>query len=189
MTGGCCHGVARKTWRLFAITRVPCCLYVAQGKHGSLGGVCGGGWAYVVTCDAAARRARADERAAAMVINCLQTRRGGDSTLRRLNAHVVSLLSSEGTKAFQKPVEVVGRASSGFVESHEVLSAPLSGRLSSFGFSGTITHGLFCSDHKRFICSVDLALIHIPPVDNSLLRLRTGHSIRSLSSCQSQEDY
>ena len=68
-----------------------------------------------------------------------------NSTLRRLNAHVVSLLRSyQGAVAFQMPVAVVGRVSSGFVESHEALSVPLSGRLSSFGFSGTIAHGLFC---------------------------------------------
>ena len=49
--------------------------------------------------------------------------------LRRLNAHLSSIVSS---KPFQMPVEVVPRTST------------LSGsRLSSFGFSGTIAHGAF----------------------------------------------
>ena len=74
----------------------------------------------------------------------------GESTPCRLNAHVVSLLRSyQGAAAFQMPVGGVGRVSSGcFVESCEAPSAPLSGRLSSFGFSGTIAHGLFCCSHR-----------------------------------------
>ena len=66
----------------------------------------------------------------------------------RLNAHVVSLLSSCGSVAtFEMPVETEGRVPAEndvFSETPDALSTgQLSGRLSSFGFSGTITHGLF----------------------------------------------
>ena len=49
--------------------------------------------------------------------------------LRRLNAHLSSIVSS---KPFQMPVDVVPRT-----------SASSGSRLSSFGFSGTIAHGAF----------------------------------------------
>ena len=49
--------------------------------------------------------------------------------LRRLNAHLSSIVSS---KPFQMPVEVVSRT-----------TASSGSRLSSFGFSGTIAHGAF----------------------------------------------
>ena len=65
---------------------------------------------------------------------------------RRLNAHVVSLLRScRGPAAFRMPVEVDGRVVEGATDSDcgADSASPLSGRLSSFGFSGTITHGLF----------------------------------------------
>jgi len=51
----------------------------------------------------------------------------------RLNVHLVSLLASCDAGAFQMPREVIGRTVSA--------STNLSGRLSSFGFSGTIAHG------------------------------------------------
>ena len=51
----------------------------------------------------------------------------------RLNVHLVSLLASRDAGTFQMPREVIGRAIS--------TSSNLSGRLSSFGFSGTIAHG------------------------------------------------
>jgi len=49
--------------------------------------------------------------------------------LRRLNAHLSSIVSS---KPFQMPVDVITRT-----------TASNSSRLSSFGFSGTIAHGAF----------------------------------------------
>jgi hypothetical protein len=49
--------------------------------------------------------------------------------LRRLNAHLSSIVSS---KPFQMPVEVIPRT-----------TASSGSRLSSFGFSGTIAHGAF----------------------------------------------
>jgi len=49
--------------------------------------------------------------------------------LRRLNAHLSSIVSS---KPFQTPVDVVPRT-----------TASSGSRLSSFGFSGTIAHGAF----------------------------------------------
>ena len=65
----------------------------------------------------------------------------------RLNAHLVSLLSSHRrAMAFQLPAEVVGRGRAVGQEELRRGSAAgveAGGRLSSFGFSGTITHGLF----------------------------------------------
>ena len=73
---------------------------------------------------------------------------GIDPLPRRLNAHVASLLRScRGAAAFQMPAEVVGRALLMSFDSHEAHSAHLTGRLSSFGFSGTIAHGLFSFGH------------------------------------------
>ena len=67
--------------------------------------------------------------------------------VRRLNAHVVSLLSRSGSAAlFLMPVEVVGRSLGGERLSDwngVVSTGHHSGRLSSFGFSGTIAHGEF----------------------------------------------
>lgn len=62
----------------------------------------------------------------------------------RLNAHLVSLLSShQRDMAFQLPAEVVGRGRAG--GRHELrhgsaAGVETGGRLSSFGFSGTIAH-------------------------------------------------
>lgn len=52
-----------------------------------------------------------------------------NAQLRRLNAHVGSLVSGEDSRA-ELPIEATGRRAS-------------AGRLSSFGFSGTIAHGLY----------------------------------------------
>jgi hypothetical protein len=72
-----------------------------------------------------------------------------NAQLRELNTHVVSLLrSSGGPGTFQMPVELDGfafRASDETTRNDDDLEtvASESGRLSSFGFSGTISHGLF----------------------------------------------
>ena len=55
-----------------------------------------------------------------------------NAQLRRLNAHVGSLVSGEDSRA-ELPIEATGRRAS-------------AGRLSSFGFSGTIAHGLYVPD-------------------------------------------
>ena len=59
-----------------------------------------------------------------------------NAQLRRLNAHLSSLVSSREA-LFRLPVDVVGRCC------NIVLERSSPGRLSSFGFSGTIAHGLF----------------------------------------------
>ena len=58
--------------------------------------------------------------------------------LRRLNAHLSSIVSS---KPFQMPVDVVPRT-----------TASGGSRLSSFGFSGTIAHGAF--EARKTIVSI-----------------------------------
>ena len=70
------------------------------------------------------------------------------SPTRRLNAHVVSLLSSCKRTAFWMPTGLDGRVESvGPPESIETQgSRSLLGELSSFGFSGTITHGHFATE-------------------------------------------
>ena len=60
--------------------------------------------------------------------------------LRRLNAHLSSIVSS---KPFQMPVEVISRT-----------TASSDSRLSSFGFSGTIAHGAF-EARKPFMSPTD----------------------------------
>ena len=63
---------------------------------------------------------------------------------RRLNAHVVSLLDfSRGPGMFWMPTEVIGRSQCVCDDAGGCQVQMQSGRLSSFGFSGTITHGAF----------------------------------------------
>lgn len=97
-------------------------MYVSQGKHGSLGGMRGGGGARVAPSDAGARRDCGLKRAAAPVIVvgnpfCSPHTEGAwrflciNFAARRLNAHVVSLLMGfqAESRAFRLPTEVTGR--------------------------------------------------------------------------------
>ena len=137
-------------------------VHISQGEHGSLGGVRGGGGAGVAGRDAAPRGGRAEQRVAAIV--CLSmallsvslsvyTVTGWIVPVRRLNAHVVSLLSCcRSATAFQMPAEVDGRSleSTKSPDRRDVeYTCRLSGRLSSFGFSGTIAHSSFCCRRSR----------------------------------------
>lgn len=73
-----------------------------------------------------------------------------NAQLRRLNVHLVSLVCAVG-KPFRMPVEVVARTWNGVSASRaggerdDDERLLLGGRLSSFGFSGTIAHGSFAS--------------------------------------------
>ena len=74
--------------------------------------------------------------ASLLVLPLVQNSVSTNAQLRRLNAHLSSLVSSREA-LFRMPVEVVGRCC-------DVASERLSaGRLSSFGFSGTIAHASF----------------------------------------------
>ena len=55
---------------------------------------------------------------------------------RRLNAHLSSVASATRSSSFDMPVELAARV-------HLGGSGLPGGRLSSFGFSGTIAHGAF----------------------------------------------
>ena len=83
---------------------------------------------------------------------------------RRLNAHLVSLLeSSRRSTALWMPVEVDGRGCAWGEDEPDALGdgrggdgrmmVILKGRLSSFGFSGTITHGMFGGDREGTLVS------------------------------------
>ena len=83
---------------------------------------------------------------------------------RRLNAHLVSLLeSSRRSTALWMPVEVDGRGCAWGKDKRDALGdgtdgcsgmmVILKGRLSSFGFSGTITHGMFGGDREETLVS------------------------------------
>ena len=74
--------------------------------------------------------------ASLLLLPLVQNSVSTNAQLRRLNAHLSSLVSSREA-LFRMPVEVVGRCCNGASER----SSP--GRISSFGYSGTITHGLF----------------------------------------------
>ena len=110
---------------------------VAQVERGPPGGGGGGRGPLVAHHRTCARRACRRQRAAARV-------RGSGTRLllpadldclRRLNAHLSSVASSR-TSSFEMPVEPAARARA------DSLAYPR-GRLSSFGFSGTIAHGAF----------------------------------------------
>ena len=59
--------------------------------------------------------------------------------MRRLNAHLLSILSSKSS--FFVVVDLLGRALT--TDNDNMQTSP--GRLSSFGFSGTIAHGAFAA--------------------------------------------
>jgi hypothetical protein len=109
---------------------------VERGPPGAGGRGCGPGFA---CCGASAGISRGCQRAVARV------RPLGFANivilfLRRLNAHLSSIVSS---KPFQMPVEVISRT-----------TASSDSRLSSFGFSGTIAHGAF-EARKPFMSPTD----------------------------------
>jgi len=111
-------------------------VHVTEVERGPLGGGrrgCGPGVAY---CWAADGFGRCCQRATARV--CLLCFMSSIKLfLRRLNAHLSSIVSS---KPFQMPVDVISRAATSVDNS--------SSRLSSFGFSGTIAHGAFSTEMR-----------------------------------------
>ena len=122
-------------------------MHVAEVERGPLGaggrgrgpGVacCGTSHSFGCCCECAAARVRPLRFTYIVIL-----------FLRRLNAHLSSIVSS---KPFQMPVDVVSRT-----------SASSGSRLSSFGFSGTIAHGSFSAQSmvpsQRSVSSVPASL-------------------------------
>ncbi|KAH8055330.1 hypothetical protein JL722_8231 [Aureococcus anophagefferens] len=82
-----------------------------------------------------------------------------NAQLRRLNAHVGSLVSGEDSRA-ELPIEATGRRAS-------------AGRLSSFGFSGTIAHGLYVPGTvARDLVVLSLAKTRTRPRAKTVSRMR-----------------
>ena len=97
----------------------------------------------------------------------------------RLNAHLVSLLvACQSSAGVWMPADTDGRADD--VPSETRVSGGLIGRLSSFGFSGTITHGLY-------ICSGETASA-INSVSASVLLRSNGLRVSLLRAIRTRAD-
>ena len=138
-------------------------MHVAEVERGPLGGCSGGRGPSLACCGASDGLCCCCECTAARV-RPLRFIYFVILFLRRLNAHLSSIVSS---KPFQMPVDVVPRTS-GLGDS----------RLSSFGFSGTIAHGAF---------RVSTRAATTPPLATySLYRRRQNLSSRGYPKLQMQ---